>query len=57
MKPQKHPSGAEARVHLVLFSARLKSCPFKEGSRNRVFPQARKSCKVKAQGWSPGARA
>jgi len=32
---ERHPSGAKARIDLAALTARLKSCPFKQG----IFPQ------------------
>jgi hypothetical protein len=36
---ENHPSGAKARLHFVLLTARLKSCPFKTATHSEV-PQA-----------------
>ncbi len=48
MRPQEHTSGAKAHVHFALFSARLKSCPFK--AEGRVKIKAEGCMQVKAEG-------
>jgi len=45
---EKHPSAAKAGIDFAAFTARLKSCPFKESAPCGVFPQPAKSCPFQA---------
>jgi hypothetical protein len=40
-EPQKHPSGAKARIVIGTFKARLKPCPFKAAPQFEFFSKLR----------------